>query len=257
MTNWIDAHCHYASPLFDERRPKLDDELFEKGCRALVLAGIDQGDWQRQTRLTESKLQLLLSFGLHPWTVHAESEENLERQYQTLESMLDNAATLGEIGLDYHRGSDDESREKQKKWFSRQLTLGRERDLPIILHVVRAHHDALPVLRKIKGPHRGIVHSFWASSRIAEDYVKMGWILSLPPRILHRDDHDLLRVIPRESIVFESDSPDRMPDGSQSSPLKLLPVFQKAAELWNISLDEVMDLQTRNLARLFPSLVGG
>lgn len=256
MKNWVDAHCHYASPLFDERRKALDKELHAQGCRALVLAGIDADDWERQTRLTNSPLQLLLSFGIHPWTVHAEPEEKLEEQFRILEGCLDKATTLGEIGLDYYRGPDEESRQKQKKWFLRQLTLGRERDLPIILHVVRAHHDVLPVLRKLKGPQRGIVHSFWASSRIAEEYVEKGWILSLPPRILHRDDHNLLSSIPPESIVFESDSPDRMPDGSQSSPLKLLPVFQKAAETWKIGLDEVLDRQTRNLARLFPELEG-
>ena len=88
-----------------------------------------------------------------------------------LESRLDRVVAIGEMGLDHGTTRDPVTRAAQRASFRAQLALARERDLPVVLHVVRAHGAALEVLQSDGVPCRGgLVHGFSGSLEVARGY---------------------------------------------------------------------------------------
>ena len=78
---------------------------------------------------------------------------------------------VGEIGLDYFVRELD--REKQQVLFEAQLEVARNTDLPVILHVRKAHDQVLSTLRRIR-VRGGTAHAFNGSLQQARQYIGDG-----------------------------------------------------------------------------------
>jgi TatD DNase family protein len=248
MLPWMDAHCHLTKRFHPEPLPRVLQSLHDAGCQGFVLGGVDPLDWQEQLAIPPSPLRMARGFGLHPWAVQERSNAQLDLDFHELECMLPQAEALGECGLDYFRCKTAMDRQKQSFWFEKQLELAEKHRKPCILHIVRAHHEALRLIKPYAGRLRGMVHSFWANPQTAQAWLDLGFQLSLHPRILQRDNHGLLAYIPADRILFESDSPEVFKDGTVSDPGLALDIMKHIAWSQSIPLDTVLGL--------FPSLDG-
>lgn len=250
---WIDSHCHCTDSLWQEeaKAQELFGQLAEKGCEALIQGGVDPEEWELQRQLKSDQLKIVRVYGLHPWTILQRSNEQLERDFTRLSEILPEAAAIGEIGVDFVRGTEPQARQKQRDWLARQLQLAVSAAKPAVLHVVRAYPEAWHEVKKLLPPERGMIHSFWASLEKARPFLDAGWILSLHPRILHFDPHGVLDKFPRAQLVFESDAPMPLPDGSYTSPEQTLAILERVATKWQISREELAAQQKQILAQLF------
>ena len=175
---------------------------------------------------------------------------------------------IGEIGLDYHYKREEQHRLKQHIWFIYQLNLAWKRKLPVILHVRDAHEDALRILRM--HPARklgGVIHCFYGSKEIAEQYLKLGYHIGIGGSVLQLEERaqelwGAIPHIPLERILLETDAPFILPyckdviqpkllRRTRNTSLILPAVIQKIAELKGISADEVEQTATENTIRLF------
>ena len=175
---------------------------------------------------------------------------------------------IGEIGLDYHHKREEQHRLMQYLWFLYQLNLAWKRKLPVILHVRDAHEDALRILRM--HPARklgGVIHCFYGSEEIAEQYLKLGYHIGIGGSVLQLEERaqDLWGAIPHiplERILLETDAPFILPyckdviqpkllRRARNTSLILPAVIRKIAELKGISADEVEQATTENTIRLF------
>ena len=175
---------------------------------------------------------------------------------------------IGEIGLDYHYKREEQHRLKQHIWFIYQLNLAWKRKLPVILHVRDAHEDALRILRM--HPARklgGVIHCFYGSKEIAEQYLKLGYHIGIGGSVLQQEERaqelwGAIPHIPLERILLETDAPFILPyckdviqpkllRRARNTSLILPAVIQKIAELKGISADEVEQATTLNSIRLF------
>ena len=175
---------------------------------------------------------------------------------------------IGEIGLDYHYKREEQHRLTQHLWFLYQLNLAWKRKLPVILHVRDAHEDALRILRM--HPARklgGVIHCFYGSKEIAEQYLKLGYHIGIGGSALQLEERaqDLWEAIPHiplDRILLETDAPFILPyckdviqpkllRRARNTSLILPAVIQKIAELKGISADEVEQATTENTIRLF------
>ena len=175
---------------------------------------------------------------------------------------------IGEIGLDYHYKREEQHRLTQYLWFLYQLNLAWKRKLPVILHVRDAHEDALRILRM--HPARklgGVIHCFYGSKEIAEQYLKLGYHIGIGGSVLQLEERaqDLwgaIPYIPLERILLETDAPFILPyckdviqpkllRRARNTSLILPAVIRKIAELKGISADEVEQETTENTIRLF------
>ena len=175
---------------------------------------------------------------------------------------------IGEIGLDYHYKREEQHRLKQHIWFIYQLNLAWKLKLPVILHVRDAHEDALRILRW--HPARklgGVIHCFYGSKEIAEQYLKLGYHFGIGGSVLQLEERannlwEAIPSIPLDRILLETDAPFILPyckdviqpkllRRARNTSLILPAVIKKIAELKGISADEVEQATTENTIRLF------
>ncbi len=234
----IDAHSHLDHMPVGERGSALE-RARSAGIIALVVAGVDPPGWSVQRALVAPGVHH--AFGLHPWVVAADpdgADACVDQLAVVLARAAPEAVALGEIGLDRLRGPLD----AQKPSFRRQLALARERDLPVVLHVVRAHGHALEILRADGLPAAGgMVHGYGGSAESARTCLALGLHLSFGARASRRGDA-ALRIVPRDRLLIETDGPD---------PSTLPAVAARVAELRGESPAEVSGYTALNARRLF------
>ena len=179
-----------------------------------------------------------------------------------------NVIAIGEIGLDYHYKREEQHRLKQHIWFIYQLNLAWKIKKPVILHVRDAHDDALRILKL--HPARklgGVIHCFYGSQEIAEQYLKLGYHIGIGGSVLQLEERakDLWEAIPHiplDRILVETDAPFILPyckdviqpkllRRARNTSLILPAVINKIAELKSVSADEVKKATTKNVMRLF------
>lgn len=116
---------------------------------------------------------------------------------------------IGEIGIDYHHHTREETGKVQREAFATQLALGAQHDLPIIVHGRKAYDDVLDVIRAHPGS-RGLLHSFEADYEVARQALDLGWIISFTALVTYPGNEYLLDVankLPLDRITVETDAP--------------------------------------------------
>ena len=281
----IDSHAHYTYPsyqtnsfrylthtsdgyqLLDGDREKLFSDLLQANIPCSIEPGISLSSCEEVLRLSMAyPARIFPAIGLHPTRCIHEKWSN--RQQLLAFACEPGVIAIGETGLDYHYKRKDQHRLKQYLWFLYQLDLAWRLKMPVILHVRNAHNAALRVLRL--HPARklgGVVHCFYGSRKIAEQYLALGYHLGIGGAILQQPDRagdlwDAVLDIPLEKILVETDAPfvlpyckDQIPSKAlrktRNSSLILPAIIEKIAQLKGISPTEVERATTENVIRLF------
>jgi TatD DNase family protein len=127
---------------------------------------------------------------------------------------------VGEIGLDYFVEGLDPQR--QDLIFNAQLDLAEKYQLPVILHVRRSQDAILKALRQRTIP-GGIAHAFNGSMQQAEQFISLGFKLGFGGAATYEralQIRRLLKDLPLESIVTETDAPDIPPAWLRSEGIR-------------------------------------
>ncbi len=257
---WVDSHCHLADPRWDQSRAAMVEEARRQGIGFFMQGGVDPTDWQRQIQL-QKDFPIGLCFGLHPYFVASQSEEECEAAMDELAPLLPQAMALGELGLDFRPQIMKDSADLQIQIFEDQLTLAEAAEKPIVLHLVQCHEEALQIFN-LWGvpPKKGLVHSFNGSWQKAQDFLKLGLCLSVGGPLVRPENEKLkqaVREIPLEYLLIETDSPAQPPQSFQGqlNPLSsLLIVAAEVARLRNMTAVEILKITTNNFKRLFPKV---
>jgi TatD DNase family protein len=229
----------------------------DAGVGGWIQGGVSPRDWDRQLELQERYGPgFVTSFGLHPWEASRLRDEEILHVLGELELRLAQAQALGETGLDHSARFSPEQRRMQLLAFEGQLRILSKHPKPLILHVVQAHDAALAMLRKAGPfPKGGLVHSFSASVEAAQEYLRLGFLLSISGAVAKRGFQKLksaLSSLPLDKIVVETDSPDQSPiAGTRNEPARLILIAEAIGKLRGIDRDEVLDRSTENLRKLF------
>lgn len=251
--HWIDAHCHLAhlDGASSDLRSTLQSAIDQGAC-GFIQAGIHQKDWDQQLDLKKQWPHLIHPvFGIHPWEICPSKEGELTRQLRLLPDYLSQAIAVGETGLDLGPRHHPDSFELQKKFFQIHLEWAAADRLPIVLHIVHAHEQALEQLRPWKGKIRGIIHSFGGSLQLAHRYIDLGLTISIGPAILRQKGFETLKRamvnMPAHSWVIESDAPDREGRG----PLLTLEVARTIARIRQQPLESVLEQALQQTRKVF------
>ena len=131
--------------------------------------------------------QLFPAMGVHPTRCIYENWS--DRKQLAAYAKAPGIVAIGETGLDYHYKREEQHRLTQYRWFLYQLGLARKLQLPVILHVRDAHKDALRILKH--HPARklgGVIHCFYGSRKIAEQYLKLGYHFGIGGSVLQQEE---------------------------------------------------------------------
>lgn len=234
---YIDTHTHLDFPVFADDRDSVVARCRRAGVERMVVLGVSQSNWQRVWTLAESVPGIHAAFGMHPVFLDEHRDEHLAQLHGWLARLAQHPAccAVGEIGLDFFVPGLD--REHQHRLFAAQLDLAAEFELPVLLHVRRAHAPTIALLKQLKLPRAGIVHAFSGSLEEAREYIRLGFKLGLggagtwpQARRMHR----VIAQLPGDSLVLETDSPDMAPafqPHARNTPANLPQICEILADL--------------------------
>ncbi len=245
----IDTHCH----LYSEYYSDIDDivNLAKKSnVNILINNGCDSKSNKEVIDLLDKYKNMYGAIGIHPEEVENYSLDDIK----FIEDNLNNkkVVAIGEIGLDYHYSK--ENKEKQIKLFELQLDIANKYKVPVIIHSRDATEDTINILRKYNI--KGVIHSFSGSLETAKIYIKMGFLLGINGVVTFKNCNlkDILVNIGLNNIILETDSPYLTPvpyRGKQNNPSHILDIAKYISEIFNVSLEEVSKITTKNVLDLY------
>lgn len=180
------------------------------------------------------------------------------------------AVCIGEIGLDFYYGKDDQ--EEQQELFRRQIRLANELKMPIMIHSRDAHQLTMDILREEgafsderkswfpgrPGPDARVqMHCFSGSPELAMEYVKLGATISLGGPITFKNGKkaaEVARQVPLEYLMSETDAPYMAPEPLRGRPNKspyIEHIVRRMAMLKGIDYEEAGRILTENGKRFF------
>lgn len=246
---FTDTHCH----IYKEYYENIDEILKnakENKINRMINNGCDKKSNSEVLELIGKYENMYGALGIHPENV----EEYIQEDIKLIEKQLNHkkVIAIGEIGLDYHYTK--ENKEKQKKLLEEQLSLAERYHLPVIIHSREATEDTINILKNYKT--KGVIHSFSGSLETAKIYIKMGYLLGINGVITFKNSKlkDVIREIPLENIVLETDSPYLTPEpfrGKRNEPARILEIAKFISELKEISIEELAGITNDNIKRIF------
>lgn len=258
---YCDCHGHWTDPrVSEELRQQWMSDSLKNNITLFMEAGVDPEGWQRQIALQKRfPKNFKNAFGLHPYFVAQNDANTCEEAMNELAKVLNLAAGLGETGLDFREQYvQNDADDRQIVFFENQIQLAKAFKKPLVLHVVRAHSEALKVLNIWEADEvGGMVHAFNSSIEVAEQYLNLNFLISVGGAITYEKNKKLMeavKVIPLEKLLLESDCPDQAPAGwpdQQNSPLSVLLVAKTVAEIKQMPLNLVLEKTTENFKMLF------
>ncbi|MCP4041327.1 MAG: TatD family hydrolase [Gammaproteobacteria bacterium] len=202
----IDTHCHLDLPVFDPDRERILTNCRRIGVNNIVIPGISASGWKGLLDLCAKEDGLYPALGLHPLYLDRHHETDIVRLEEVIGGGM--PVAVGEIGLDYYARDGDRS--GQQKLFESQLSIARHADLPVLLHVRKAHDRVLATLRRI-GVTGGIAHAFNGSLHQGMQYLELGFKLGFGGMLTYKRSRRLralARDLPLGALVLETDAPD-------------------------------------------------
>jgi TatD DNase family protein len=252
----IDTHCHLDLDLFDTDRHEVLVESRESGVAAFIVPGVYRSRWQNILRLCQDETDLFPALGLHPMYMDCHSPADLHELERHAASR--NLVALGEIGLDFY--IHDPDHRKQHTLLEKQLDIAAKHQLPILLHVRKAHDRVQALLRRKQFRHGGIVHAYSGSLQQAEHYTRLGFKIGVGGTITYdratRIRH-IAATLPLDTLVLETDAPDIPPaqyHNSRNSPQYLPLILNSLADIRNQSRAAVAGATTANARHILPAL---
>lgn len=243
----IDTHCHLDVAEFDPDRDAVLARSRGAGVVALVVPAIHREGWPWLLEYCDREPGLYPALGLHPVYLHRHRDDDIRALEESIAERRPLA--VGEIGLDYFVR--DLDRKRQQVLFESQLAVARAANLPVLLHVRRAHEQVLATLRRI--PVRGgIAHAFSGGIEEARRYLDMGFKLGFGGMLTFERSSKLRRLaatLPVESLVLETDAPDltvAAHRGERNSPEYLPQVLAALAEVRQADPAELAAITTAN-----------
>jgi TatD DNase family protein len=207
IVRFIDSHAHLADPAFDPDRDEVIARAREAGATAVVCIGESLAAAERARAIAQAHPGWALwTAGVHP---HDAAGFDAASDIPAIARHLSaGAAAVGECGLDYHY--DHSPRDRQRAAFAAQLALAAEAGRPVVVHTREAEEDTGAMVAEA-GRHgvRGVMHCFTGTVGLARVALDAGWHVSFSGIVTFRKwtDEELLRFVPDDRLLVESDSP--------------------------------------------------
>lgn len=188
-------------------------------AQIIVTGASEQGSRDALALAERFPSYLYATAGLHP---HHASDYTGDTD-DLFRALLADARVLavGETGLDYFR--DLSPRAVQIFAFEKQLEIAQDCGKPLFLHQRDAHDDFIACMHNVRdrtGP--VVVHCFTGEKKELFDYLDRDWHIGITGWICdeRRGEHlrELVKHIPAERLMIETDSPYLMPRTLKPKP---------------------------------------
>jgi TatD DNase family protein len=251
---FIDSHAHHADPAFDADREIVVENARAAGADAIVCVGESIAAAERASAIAAAHPGFVFfTAGVHP---HDAADFDPSRDVDAITDLVRRGAVaIGECGLDSHY--DHSPRDLQRRAFAAQLALALELDRPVIVHTRDAEDDTLAMVSEAGAAGvRGVLHCYTGSHRLAEAAIGVGWYVSFSGIVTFKkwEDDALIRLVPHDRILVESDSPYLAPvprRGKRNEPAWVNFTVARVAAARGVDATELGAQAAANTVRLF------
>ncbi len=258
----FDTHFHF----YDEDGVIGDyaEKARATGVRYLLAVGASFDESRLAREFSRQTQDCWFSAGVHPHEAAKFAKDISMFKEFLSEPKL---AAIGEVGLDYFYENSDRS--SQQKVFQSFADMALDNRLPLIVHCrdkqdsSRAFEDSYGLLARFAGQGgRFVLHCFtgtneWCLKFLAIGaFISVGGIVTFPKATNVRE---LLKVIPDDRLLLETDSPYLAPvphRGSRNHPEYLPVVAGFVAKQKNIEPGKLAAMTTDNAFRFFKAVRG-
>jgi TatD DNase family protein len=252
MPEVIDSHAHLTSERLAADAASIVGRAREAGVQAVITIGSGIADSEAAIRLAATLPDTYAVVGIHPHTADQANPAAFRRLREL--AVEPGVVGIGETGLDFHY--DYSPRDAQRSAFLEQIGIGRELDLPIVVHSRSADLEVAGILLKEGRGTRGVLHCFSGGADLLAAALDIGWYVSFAGMITFSRyaDADLLRAVPLDRLLVETDSPYLAPvphRGRRNEPAHVVHVARKAAEIRGDDVAELAAATAANTRALF------
>ncbi|MCW1148931.1 TatD family hydrolase [Flavobacterium lacisediminis] len=214
MTKFINLHTHKFSNLSD------------------VIEVVNQYPWEFDTNIPN------YSIGIHPWFI---DESRLEKDLEIIKEklQLSECLALGECGLDKRI---EIPMELQISVFKKQLEIVQQTNKPIVLHCVAAFDEVIAIKKEMKIINPMLIHGFSKNEQVAKSLFENGFYLSFGKYLLRNKELEkVFKFAPENQVLLETDTIEE----------SIYEVYEKAASIKGISVEEMKTIVFTNFSRIF------
>ena len=247
----VDTHAHL------EEIENLGQVLAEArlaNVAAIIAVGSDYESNQKVLQLAKAyKGFVYPALGWHPWNIN---ESEIDRNLEFIESHIDKAVAVGEIGLDYHKKVRARAdKDLQKRVLKELLGIAKAHKKPVVIHSRYAWRDALDLVEEAQ-LEKAVFHWYTGTSSVLRDIVSRGYFISATPAVEYHEEHRrAVKEIPLGRMLLETDSPVVYRRGSEfeyeARPADIIRSLRGAAQLRGVSEAQIAEVTTANALRLF------
>ena len=258
LHNIVDSHFHSEYLTEKGLDPKAQLDLaFRDGFEGGIDIGCTSDDLPRRYELLKSYSKIVLAGAMGPWELDdGLSFSEIDKRLAVLQDNLIQykAKVLGEIGLDYYWNYG--TTETQKYLFESQLKMAQELKLPVSIHDRMADSDTIDEISRLTPPKAGIIHCFDGCEMLMKVALDLGYFISFAGNLTFKKNtelRDILKKVPRDRLLFETDAPYLTPvphRGQPNTPLYVVHTYQCASEVLGISLEELSSQVLENYQAL-------
>lgn len=156
---------------------------------------------------------LYYSAGTHPWNAGTDDAVDSLPESPRI-------VAVGEVGLDKAQGTPLDIQQKELlKW----IEISENRELPLILHIVRAFPEIITLKKRLSPKQPWIIHGFRGKPQLASELLRHGFYLSIGEKY----NPDAVAVIPRDRLLLESDEGTGIPLIENADPTLADKIFLK------------------------------
>lgn len=271
----FDAHTHLNFEGFSpEERILRAQEIQDSELGAIIDAGDSVISSRQAIADAETYDWCYAAVGIHPEHAGNYDPSDLD----AIEALLDHpkVVALGEIGLDFHYGKD--TKEEQIQLFRRQIRIGVEHRIPIMIHTREANQLTLDILKEegafdpvrkdcfpsrpdengeLVPDARVQLHCFSGSAELAKEYVRLGATISIGGPLTFKNGRRTVEVVQQVPLAFlmtETDAPYLTPEPFRGKPNRspyVEHVARRMAVIKDISYEAATKQLFRNGCRFF------
>jgi len=253
----IDSHTHVQLKQFNPDRDEVIKRALEKEIW-MVNVGTTRKDSQAAVDLCDAYPEgVFATIGQHP-----DEREVFDYDWYVKTGKHAKVVAIGECGLDYFRVEPhlfNEERERQIELFEQHIALAIELEKPLMVHCRDAFSDVKSVIKKqiadMPAEVPGILHFFTGTKEDAKTFLDFGFMFTFGGLItFNREFDEILRYIPKERILLETDAPFVAPEpyrGKRNEPSYVIEVARALAGVRKAPFEEVCKQTVQNAKSAF------
>ncbi len=237
MRLMIDAHVHID---FYDDQAKIIRGIIMEDISSIFVTHLPEL-YEKYKSMYENIPQIMLAIGYHPILVN---EYDFNEKLFT--ELLSSTRFIGEVGLDFTVARSEKSRIKQQYILDKICKHSKNHILS--LHSRQAEKEVFKILIENKVEH-AIFHWYTGEKDFIPNIVNAGYYFSINPSMLNTNKgRSILKEIPLNKILIESDGPFSKYKGNIIEPVDLRSVYNAFEMFYGIS--NIEELVFNNLAAI-------